>query len=254
MPADHAEKLFVSDRQMLGAQLLIAEGILDSNTYLPLRDAIIKASLDEPPALIVEVTSLIVPSSSAWAVLTSARWHIRQWPELPLLVVCAHAAGRDTLIRQGISRYMPVHRSTDDAMLALSEWPLLPVRRRARAELTATAASLAHARRLMEEWLTAWSMLDLVSAAKLVVTVLVENVLTHTHSAPAIRLEVKQDLVTIAVSDDSTAPAVRHESLRKGADDVAGLSIIAAMCCAWGNSPTPSGKTVWAVIGPQNRL
>jgi hypothetical protein len=26
------------------------------------------------------------------------------------------------------------------------------------------------------------------------------------------------------------------------------------MCRMWGNSPTPTGKTVWAVIGPENRL
>jgi hypothetical protein len=33
-----------------------------------------------------------------------------------------------------------------------------------------------------------------------------------------------------------------------------GLHIVGALCRAWGNAPTSSGKTVWAVIGPENRL
>jgi hypothetical protein len=33
-----------------------------------------------------------------------------------------------------------------------------------------------------------------------------------------------------------------------------GLKIVGALCRAWGNAPTPTGKTVWAVIGPENKL
>ena len=33
-----------------------------------------------------------------------------------------------------------------------------------------------------------------------------------------------------------------------------GLGIISVLCRMWGNAPTPTGKTVWAVLGPENRL
>lgn len=254
MSADQAQKLFVCKRQTRRADVLIAEGILDSSTYRPLRDAIIKASLDEPPAVIIDVTSLIVPSESAWAVVTSARWHIGEWPDVPLMLVCAHHAGRDAVTRNGITRYVPVYASLEDALRALADGHDDGVRQRARAELTATALSLARARQLTEEWLTAWSRSDLISVVKLVVTVLVENVLVHTDSAPSLRLESKGDAVTVAVEDNTNASAVRRERSPDGNEDVSGLAIVAAVCRTWGNAPTPTGKAVWAVIGPENRM
>ena len=81
----------------------------------------------------------------------------------------------------------------------------------------------------------------------------VENVLQHTESAPGVRLEFDGSTITVAVEDASHTSAGLRE--RPGPDEVpSGLRIIAALCRAWGNSPTPSGKTVWAVIGPENRL
>jgi hypothetical protein len=104
------------------------------------------------------------------------------------------------------------------------------------------------------EWLTAWSRPELISVAKLVVTVFVENVLAHTESAPAVRLESQRDVVTVAVADQSSRPAARRERSKRGGEDVSGLSIVAALCRAWGSAPTMSGKTVWAALGPESRL
>ena len=64
--------------------------MLDATTYLSLRDTIIKAALDDPSAVIVDVCELFVPRESAWAVFTSARWHVERWPEVPIVLVCAH--------------------------------------------------------------------------------------------------------------------------------------------------------------------
>jgi hypothetical protein len=72
------------------ACLLSIGGVLDDKTYVPLRDAIVKTALDEPRALIVDVTGLTVRNDPAWAVFTSARWQIAEWPDTPLGLVCAH--------------------------------------------------------------------------------------------------------------------------------------------------------------------
>jgi hypothetical protein len=88
----------------------------------------------------------------------------------------------------------------------------------------------------------------------MVVSVLVENVLAHTDSAPTVRLETDGFAVTVAVEDASTVPAARREESKAGGDSVSGLAILAAVCRVWGNAPTPTGKTVWAVIGPENEL
>ncbi|BCI84847.1 hypothetical protein NIIDMKKI_00530 [Mycobacterium kansasii] len=62
--------------------------MLDSLTYRELRDAVIKAALEEPRAVIVDANRLSVPSASAWSVFTSARWHVSSWPDVPILLAC----------------------------------------------------------------------------------------------------------------------------------------------------------------------
>jgi hypothetical protein len=86
-----------------------------------------------------------------------------------------------------------------------------------------------------------------------VVNVFVENVLEHTDGVPLMRIETDGATATIAVSDDSTTPALRLPSLGTGID-VSGLAIVDALSRAWGSTPTSTGKTVWAVIGPENQL
>jgi hypothetical protein len=139
-------------------------------------------------------------------------------------------------------------------MDALSRRHTQPVRQRRRAELPATGSSVARSRQLMAEWLTEWGYPELISVAKLVVTVFVENVLQHTQSEPVVRLEACRGGVTIAVADGSSTPAARRERSKRGGDEVSGLAIVASLCRSWGSAPTSTGKTVWAVIGSENRL
>jgi hypothetical protein len=67
-------------------------------------------------------------------------------------------------------------------------------------------------------------------------------------------LESDGATITIAVQDDSSQPAARHEDACRGGDLLAGLAIVASVCRAWGSTPIPSGKVVWAIIGPENQL
>jgi anti-anti-sigma factor len=232
--------------------LLSVKGVLDSSTYLTLRDAVIKAALDEPQAVLVDVDGLDVPASSAWSVFTSARWHVATWPDVPIVLICGHSGRRRTIARTGVTRYVPVHATIGAALGAVTDGT--SARRRARIDLPASLASLRRAREFVAEWLADWSHDELIPVATVIVNVLIENVLQHTTSAPALILESDGDAVYISVQDKSSAPAVRHEDPYRGGDRVSGLAIVASVCRAWGSTPTPSGKTVWAAIGPENRL
>jgi hypothetical protein len=244
--------LVVSTGTLHAMPVLTVGGVLDGTTYLTLRDRIIKEALDEPAAVFVDVTTLEVPAASAWSVFTSARWHVSTWPDVPIALVCAHAAGRTAITRSGVTRYVPVYPSLEAA------WHGVHVgrrgRRRAHARLPATMASLHESRRLVREVLATWSQPALIPTAMVIVNALVENVLQHTQSAPGLRLETDGATVTVAVEDGSSAAAQQRERLNGAADSVSGLAIVAALSRAWGCTPTPSGKTVWAVIGPENRL
>lgn len=250
---DEACALTVSAESWDATAVLRTRGLLDSSTYRSLRDTIIKAALDEPDAVVVDVTHLSVPSESAWAVFTSARWHVDRWPEVPIVVVCEQVRGRSAMTRTGVTRFVPVYASIRAAMNALADANPPRARRRVRAAMPAGSASLLYAREFVSEWLTVWSRPELIPVAKIVVTSLVENVLEHTRSGPCVRIEFDGSAITVAVEDGSGTPAGLSED-RESANTPSGLRIVAALCRMWGNAPTTSGKTVWAVIGPENRL
>ncbi len=233
--------------------LLTVEGVLDTTTYLKLRDSIVKAALDEPRAVLVDVNALDVPSSSAWSVFTSARWHVSTWPDIPVVLISARAEHQSTIARTGVLRYVPAYTSVEAALATLTD-DAPAARRRIRAELPAALASLRTARTVVADCLHAWSRDELTPVATVIVNVFVENVLQHTTCAPVVVIESDGTLVSISVRDDSAAPAVRHEDPYRGGDPVSGLAIVASVCRAWGSMHTPSGKAVWAVIGPENRL
>jgi hypothetical protein len=232
--------------------ILVVGGLLDSSTYGSLRDAVIKAALDQPLAVIVDVNRLSVPSASAWSVFTSARWYVSVWPDVPILLVCAQPQVRRAII-VAVARYLSVHPTRESALDAVIG-ESLPVRRQARSELPLTRVSVVLARAMITDWLTRWDKGELIPVAVTVATVFVENVLDHTDSAPVLIVELNQDTVTIAVEDGSDHLPGRHEDAHCGTEIVSGLAIVSALCRAWGATPTSSGKTVWALVGRENRL
>jgi hypothetical protein len=203
--------------------------------------------------VLVDVNALDVPSSSAWSVFTSARWHVSTWPDIPVVLISGRAGHQRTIARTGVTRYVPAHTSVAAALATLSD-NARSARRRIRADLPATLASLRAARALVADSLSAWSQGELTPVATVIVNVLVENVLQHTTCGPVVVVESDGTLVSISVRDDSVAPAVRHEDPYRGGDPVSGLAIVASVCRAWGSMHTSSGKAVWAVVGPENRL
>jgi hypothetical protein len=248
------QTLSVTATTVRGVRVLTAHGVLDGAGYLPLRDSIIGEALQEPSAVIIDVSDLEVPTPSAWVVFTSARWHVSRWPRVPLALVCRSGTAREALTRSQVTRYVPLYRTVESAIDAVIQTGSAFTRRRARADLPATVASLHRARELVAEWLTAWSQTDLIAVTKVVVTAFVENVLQHTDSWPLVRLETDGAAVVVAVEDASRSPAGVREPAFPSPERPSGLRIVSVLCRMWGNAPTPTGKAVWAVIGPENRL
>lgn len=249
--ADHGD-IGISAASSPVGTLLTVTGTLDGRTYREVRDSVIKAALDEPQAVLVDVTALSVPSESAWAAFTSARWHVSIWPDVPILLVCAHAAGRDAITRSGAARYVPVHADADAAARSIEDG--LGFRRRANCELAADRTSLPRARELVGHWLTQWDRPHMILTASTVASTFVENVIDHTLSRPTLRLETMDGRITVAVHDGSPQLPVRRENKHGSADAVSGLAIVTALSRAWGANPVPGGKAVWAVLAPENRL
>ncbi|EFG75390.1 STAS domain protein [Mycobacterium parascrofulaceum ATCC BAA-614] len=250
--AESPGSLAVATRTDQSVAILTVDGVLDSSNSAALRDHMLQATLDEPAAVIVNISALKVLAELAWSTFIGAHWQVRSKPNVPIVLVCAHRATREAITRSGVAYFMPVYSTEKAAMKALSQQSRRAVRR-ADAPLPADLTSLRESRRLVREWLTAWSQSALIPVALVVVNVFVENVLEHTASVPVMRIESHGATATIAVSDSSHAPALRLPSPANGID-VSGLAIVEALSRAWGSTPTSDGKTVWAVIGPENQL
>ncbi|MGE2814436.1 sulfate transporter [Mycobacterium heidelbergense] len=252
-PAEFADRIRAEIEQPDDVAFVTVTGLLDGITYRGLRDVIINAALDEPRAVIVDVNRLSVPYESAWTVFTSARWHVSIWPDVPIRLVCEVRRSLRAITANGVSRYVPVHRTRASALEAVRGHSA-PVRRRARTELPDSRLSVGLARAMITEWLTRWEKPALIPTAATVATVFVENVLDHTDSAPVLTVEDFEDTVAVAVEDASDEQPIRHEDPERGADIVSGLAIVSTLCRVWRTIPTTSGKAVWAVVGPENKF
>lgn len=243
--------LTVTEDFVDGATVLTPDGVLDSTTYRSLRDEVIQAALGEPRAVIVDVGRLSVPADTSWSVFSSAHWHVDGWPNTPIVLVCERPDMRSAFGRSGASRWVSVYPTIQTALATLQRRDVK--RHRARAALPADMSSLRRSRELVERWLTAWAHTDLIPVTQVIITALVENVLQHTDSGPDVRLQADGATVTVAVDDASCVQASLRETPTH-AGHPWGLRIVNALCRQWGNAPTRSGKTVWVIVGRENRI
>ena len=232
-------------------RVLTLDGVLDDTTYVPLRNAIVKTALDEPDAVIIDVTGLAVRDDPAWVVFTSARWQIAEWPDIPIGLVCAHDQGRSALRRNGITRYVPVYQTLWSALTELPAEGLRRYRRRAAATLLPMNSSIHRCRELTAQWLAAWSRNDFIYAVSIVASELVEMALADTDSPFSLRLETDGSTIAAAVQHRGMTKTSRRGS---AGDSVSGLDLVAAASRVWGSYTSAAGNTVWAVIGPENRF
>ncbi len=229
------------------ATVVRLRGILNARTYSQVRDTVIKVAADRATAVIVDINSLEVADVESWAVFTSARWSVQQWPEVPMVLVTGDPLIRRRLVDLSVARYVPVYETLAEASEAINGGTCRYVHR-AREHFDAYPCSVNSALIFVSEHLVAWSLRDRIPAASTVLTVFAENALTYASGGFDVRVEGTDDEVVIAVSDSSPALAVLRE--RPLGSSPAGLDIVSALCRRWGNTPTSTGKTVWARIGP----
>jgi hypothetical protein len=227
-----------------GAVLVQPVGVLDVSTYATLRDTLIKYALDEPAAVIVDIGELAVPSTYSLAVFSTVWMQLEEWPGVPLLLLSADRAQRARLVASPVGRFVPVVADLEAAMCAVG---VPPYRRRSRLRLPADPRGSALARRFVRQLCRRWDIPEAIEDAAAIATELVENVVQHTGSTSVLRLELRGRMLSVAVSDEDRRPAVLREAVNSAAPS-AGLAIVTALAQAWGSTPTPDGKIVWAAL------
>lgn len=220
-------------------------GRLDSADYGWLRDCLLKEAAEQPKALIADVDGLLLANRHALSVLSYVANRIAEWPGIPLLLVASRPPMNEVLARSAIRRFVPVHDSVHAAVAASDEAPL---RQRSVLRLPNDPTSSVRARRLCAETCRDWDVETVSENAKVIATELVENAVRHSTSDALLRLELRRNMLSIAVTDESP----KHPVLREGTAARRagyGLRIVAQLAKTWGCADkSDGGKVIWAVL------
>ncbi|GHH27805.1 ATP-binding protein [Lentzea cavernae] len=236
----------VDERDMCA--VIRPDGVLGRTTYPLLRDFMLKCAIDQPRALVVDLSATAIAATSALSVFTAVWLRISDWPAVPVLVATgpAHA---ELLRCSPIRRYVGVFGDLEEAMANVDR----PApRRRAHVVLPHDLSSPGAARRFVRETCVRWDLsegqaLDAVHVA----SELVQNTVEHTGSEARLRLELRRGLLTVAVGDDDPAPVVLADPASDVANAGRGVHLVAQLTRTWGCFADEAGgrKTVWAVVG-----
>src|SRR6266508_3561702 len=143
------------------------------------------------------------------------------------------------------ARFLPVFPDVDTAF-ASARQP--PTRRVTRLRLAAVPYSAATARRLVVATCEFWDCTDVAEDATAIASELVANAFRHAATDAELRLELRRDLLTVALTDGSAAPPARRPA-DEGEAGGFGLRIVESLSTTWGWAPTSDGgKIVWAVL------
>jgi hypothetical protein len=237
--------LWAESHDLGGASVVEPHGVLDAGTYRPLRDVLVKLGVEEPRAVIVDLTDFVVPDRSVLALFVSVSDQLAQWPGVTVLLVAPGAAHGELLGRSPIGHFVPAFTSVSAAMAAADDQP---IRRIARRDLPNALVSARLARRFVADTCVEWGELERVDNAVIVVNALVENTLIHTYCAPSVRVELRRGRLTVAVYDDDPATGTLLDSA-PARPTVHGMALVEALATGWGCEPRSSGgKVVWAVL------
>lgn len=221
---------------------VVVSGELDVGSYPHLRDTLLKLAADAPAAVLVDIGGLLITPPYLASVFPTVSMRVAEWPGVPIVLIAD--PGRRPGLAGHIGRFVRVCDTVEAATALLGE---PPARRLARIRLSWETASSATARAFVRATLGHWGVADRRDAAELIATELVQNVLQHTASAIDVRVELRRGVLSVAVSDDDPAPAVRRESTDRD-DPPLGLPLIASLATAWGCTPTATGKVVWGTL------
>ncbi|MFJ1759835.1 ATP-binding protein [Amycolatopsis sp. NPDC088138] len=235
-------------RNRQASALVVVTGRLDITGYPFLRDGLLKIAADSPPGLIADIDDLVLERHSP-SLFPFVATRLERWPGIPFSLVTSQPTHVEAFDTYGLDRFVPVHADVETAERALPH----PIRRRAERTLARGEQGIAQARAFVSARTREWGVPALEYDGTLIAAELTDNASRHTTSLPGLRLELRQELLTIAVSDGDSRPAVlldRPDLLEPGL----GLRIVAQTARAWGSSKRwTGGKVVWAVLATPER-
>jgi hypothetical protein len=228
-------------------------GELAMDSALDVRDALRKALVTGPAAVLVDLLRATLREDIAVVVFAASARHAADWPGCPTFLLATDPRMCEVLERMAVHEVAPVYHDLSEAM-AVAGAVRSPRSCRRRLPSTPTATELGRA--LVTEVCRGWGLdratalvegTAFVDDACLVVTELVSNAVRHGRGDLELMLTLRDRFLHIAVSDGSPV-APRRMTPDLDSTGGRGLLLLDAVTSGWGSRETAGGKVVWATL------
>lgn len=239
------------DRTMRDGCVIVAlTGPINLFTVPQVQRALLKDLADRPYGIVCDLTGVdSLDPVCATVFSTVANHPSSDWPATAFLLFGAQPAVAEVLERLAVPHFLPVYDTLEDALDRVADRPpYLRDELRLAPTATAPAAARLYVRDVLEYWRLALPDDDVIDRAELLADELVTNAVVHARTSLLLRLELRGDLLHIAVHD--AGPRL----LRLVPDDPGGetgrdLRLVDRLSTAWGVHRRPDhGKVDWCTL------
>jgi LuxR family transcriptional regulator, maltose regulon positive regulatory protein len=233
-----------------GCLVVTLTGQITLSTAPQIQRALLKALAEQPLAIVCDLGGVdALDPVCATVFATVANHRASRLPATSVLLCGAQPAVAKVLGGLGVRHLLPLHDALQDALDAAAGRPGY-LRHEVRLAPTPTAP--AAARRFVRETLQSWRLSppdgELGERARLLADELVTNAVVHAQTDMLLRLELRRELLHIAVRDfDRRLPRLLPDDPQ--AKGGRGLRLVKWLATAWGAQLHPTGgKIVWCTL------
>jgi anti-anti-sigma factor len=220
------------------------DGVLDVGTTPTLRAAVLKRLARGPDAVVVDLAGLLVRDDIALTVFPTLARAAARSPGAELILCAASEPVTRHLRKLAVLRYVPMYPTLAQALAHAAQHRSPRLCR----YLSASPTACVTARWLVAHACARWNVVALVDRAELVVTELVANAVSHARTPSILTVSLRERHLHLAVEDRSPVPPCLSGPETPRAPGGRGLLVVEAYASAWGSTPVPTGKVVWATI------
>jgi anti-anti-sigma factor len=232
-----------------GCVVVRLAGQINLFTASQVQRVLLKELAERPYGIVCDLTGVESIDPVCAAVFSTVANHpSSNWPATSFLLCGARPAVAEVLERMAVPRFLP---QCDTVEEALDRVAARPPHVRDELSLAATEAAPAAARLYVRDVLRYWQLAlpgdEVIYVAELLADELVTNAVVHARTPLRLRLELRGDLLHVAVRDGSPRllrPVLDGPELEGGR----GLGLVERLATAWGVRQHPDGKTVWCTL------
>jgi anti-sigma regulatory factor (Ser/Thr protein kinase) len=228
------------------ATVVSIDGLLTVMSARDVNNALAKAFAGGPEVVIADLSGLRATDRSILSIFRTAQ---RLAPDpATTLMLCTPAPVVEHAIAGGILGDIPVYPSRAAALVAAAKQA--EHYRRTTIGLSPVDSAPADARDWIAEACATWAVDQLADSAKLVVSELVTNAVTHARTDLRAQAALRRDFLHLAVHDGIGMSSGELPAELPSANSVhgRGLYFVKAVATSWGMSPARGGKVTWATL------